>query len=97
MQRPVSVQRLVLGASVNGYRKYLQRRRLFNASPCNGGRVTDMALSAHIRAIHAETRGAYGWPRVWRELQSRGVQVGKERVRKTMKENAIRGLRPIEW
>jgi putative transposase len=65
----------------------LQRRRLSNASP--GGRVTDMALSAHIRAIHAETRGAYGRPRVWRELQSCGVRVGKERVRKMMKETSL--------
>jgi putative transposase len=79
---------LVLGVSANGYRKYLQRRSLSNAS--SGGRVTDMALLAYIRAIHAETRGAYGWPRMWRELQSRGVRAGKERVRKMMKENDIR-------
>jgi hypothetical protein len=31
----------------------------------------------HIRAIHAETHGSYGWPRVWRTLRSRGLQVGK--------------------
>lgn len=88
MHWPVSVQCLVLGVSVNGYRKYLQRRRPSNASL--SGRVTGMALLAHIRAIHAETRGAYGWPRIWRELRARGVRVGKERVRKMMKENAIR-------
>jgi hypothetical protein len=48
-----------------------------------------MALLAHIKAIHAETRGAYGWPRVWRELRRRNVRAGKERVRKMMKDNAI--------
>jgi len=48
-----------------------------------------MALLAHIKAIHAETRGAYGWPRVWRELRGRNIRVGKERVRKMMKDNAI--------
>lgn len=68
---------MVLDVSANGYRKYLQRGSLSNAS--SGGRVTDMALLAHIRAIYAETRGAYGWPRMWRELQSRGVRAGKER------------------
>lgn len=30
-------------------------------------------------------KGAYGWPRVWRELLARGVRAGKERVRKLMK------------
>src|SRR4051812_23085264 len=44
----------------------------------------------HIKAIHAETRGAYGWPRIWRELRQRNVRVGKERVRKMMRDNAIR-------
>jgi putative transposase len=45
----------------------------------DSGRVSDMALLTHIKAIDAETRGAYGWPRVWRELRQRGVRVGKER------------------
>jgi transposase InsO family protein len=44
----------------------------------------------HIKAIHAETRGAYGWPRVFQELRRRGIQVGKERVRKMMQDNGIR-------
>ena len=30
-----------------------------------------------IRAIHAEARGEYGWPRVWKELLARGIRVGK--------------------
>ena len=54
------------------------------------GRVSDMALLTHIKAIHAETRGAYGWPRIWRELRQRNVRVGKERVRRMMRDNAIR-------
>jgi HTH-like domain len=47
-------------------------------------RVSD-ALFAHIRSIHAEVKGEYGWPTMWRELQARGVLVGKEWVRQTMK------------
>lgn len=31
--------------------------------------VSDMALLTHIKAIHAEIRGANGWPRIWRELR----------------------------
>ncbi len=43
------------------------------------------ALLVHIKAIFNEMKGAYGWPRVWRELLVRGVRAGKERVRKLMK------------
>ncbi|CAJ0849129.1 hypothetical protein AMST5_00080 [freshwater sediment metagenome] len=35
-------------------------------------------------------KGAYGWPRVWRELLARGVRAGKERVRKLMKAYGLR-------
>lgn len=44
----------------------------------------------HIRAVHAETRGAYGWPRIWRELRKRGVRVGKQRVQRLMQAHGIR-------
>ena len=26
------------------------------------------ALLVHIRAVYAANRGAYGWPRIWREI-----------------------------
>ena len=42
-----------------------------------------------IRAVHAEAHGAYGWPRVWRELKAGGVRVGKRRVQRTMRQNGI--------
>lgn len=87
---PVTIQCSVLDVSVNGYRKYLQRQRASNVPSALGRRVPDMALLAHIRALHGEMRGAYGWPRMWRELKARGVRVGKERVRKMMKDNDIR-------
>ena len=46
-------------------------------------------MLAHIRAIHAELRGVYGWPRMWRELRRRGARVGKERVRLAMRQHGI--------
>ncbi|CAO3438438.1 Transposase [Azospirillum doebereinerae] len=49
----------------------------------------NVALLTHIKAIHAETRGAYGSP-IWRELQQRQERVGKERVRRMMRDHAIR-------
>jgi transposase InsO family protein len=87
---PVSTQCSVLGVSVSGFRQYVRRKKKTDASAGGGKRVNGMALLAHIKAIHAETRAAYGWPRTWRELRARGIQVGKERVRKMMRDNAIR-------
>lgn len=48
------------------------------------------ALRVHIRAIHQQLRGEYGWPRMHRELLARGMRVGKERVRQLMQQHGIR-------
>ena len=53
-------------------------------------RLAEAALLALIRAIHAESKRAYGWPRVWKELQDRGIPAGKERVRRLMQTHGIR-------
>jgi transposase InsO family protein len=47
-------------------------------------------LLIHIRAIHEQLRGEYGWPRMHRELLTRGLRVGKERVRRLMQRHGIR-------
>ncbi len=52
--------------------------------------MSDEALLAHIRAIHAEVKGEYGWPKMWKELVARGHRVGKERVRRLMQLHGIR-------
>jgi transposase InsO family protein len=52
--------------------------------------VSNDALLAHIKSIHAEVKGEYGWPRMWKGRVSRGVCVGKERVRKLMAQHGIR-------
>jgi len=49
-----------------------------------------VALLVHIKAVFSEMKSAYGWPRVWRELQARGIRAGKERVRKLMKAHGLR-------
>jgi len=77
---PVSVQCEVLEVSPSGYHEHFRRR----ASPERRKRLSNDALLVHIKAIHAEAKGEYGWPRVWKELLARGLRVGKERVRKLM-------------
>lgn len=51
----------MLDLSASGYFSWLRRRR-DSARPGPGGRYSDEALLAHIRAIHAEVKGEYGWP-----------------------------------
>ena len=76
----------VLQASVAGYHAHLVRR----ASAVQRRCLSDEALLVHIKALHAETRGAYGWPRIWRSLVARGLPVGKDRVQKLMQLHGIR-------
>jgi transposase InsO family protein len=83
---PVSVQCRVLQASAAGYHAHIARR----ASGAQRQRLSDEALLVRIKALHAETRSAYGWPRIWRELVARGVAVGKQRVQKLMQLHGIR-------
>jgi putative transposase len=83
---PIRVQCRVLGVSVSGYHQHLVRRR-----GISGRRhLSDEALLVHIRAVYAENREAYGWPRIWRELRERGIRVGKQRVQRLMQQHGIR-------
>ncbi|MET3109448.1 putative transposase [Oxalobacteraceae bacterium GrIS 2.11] len=52
--------------------------------------LTDAQMLAIIRSIHAELKGAYGSPRMVRELRLRGFTASKERVETLMRENGIR-------
>jgi hypothetical protein len=54
-------------------------------------RLADEALGERIRAIHEESRGVYGWPRVHRALRDGGVHVGREHVARIMRDNGLVG------
>jgi len=71
---------------VAGYHGHFIRQ----ASDAQRRHLSDDALLVHIKAIHAETRGGYGWPRIWKELLTRGIRVGKLRVQKLMQLHGIR-------
>lgn len=50
-------------------------------------------LLKHIRAVHAESRGTYGWPRVHAELRlGLGLPVNRKRVARLMRQAGIQGL-----
>ena len=82
---PICVQCRVLKVSVSGFHQHLGRRRKI----AQRRHLSDEALLVHIRAVFAEYRGAYGWPRIWRELLKRGIRVGKQRVQRLMQQHGI--------
>ena len=83
---PIRVQCQVLGVSVAGYHEHMARRLTI----ARRRHLSDEALLVHIRAVFAAHRGAYGWPRIWRQLRADGVRVGKLRVQQLMQQHGIR-------
>ena len=83
---PISVQCRVLRVSVAGYHEHWVRRR----GMVRRRHLSDEGLRVHIRAVYAANRGAYGWPRIWRQLRAQGIRVGKQRVQRLMQQHGIR-------
>ncbi|WP_443074793.1 IS3 family transposase [Streptomyces sp. NBC_01431] len=54
----------------------------------------DAELTGQIRAIHAESGGIYGSPRVHAVLKREGARVGRKRVERLMREAALAGISP---
>jgi putative transposase len=81
---PLPAMCTTLGVSSSGYRAWQRGGRT------NGKRLSNTQLLALIRALHAELKGAYGSPRMVREIRARGFPASKERVERLMRENGIR-------
>ena len=90
---PVSVSCGVLEVSTSGYFNWLHRREDGCGRGGPGRRHSDEALLAHMRAIHAEVKGEYGWPRMHKELLARGIRVGKDRCASSCSSPASRPRR----
>ncbi|GAB3467989.1 hypothetical protein GCM10011496_14370 [Polaromonas eurypsychrophila] len=79
------------GRQRHGYFEHWRRKDAGKPSKLGANkRISDEALLVHIKAIHAEVRQEYGWPKMWKELLARGIRVGKERVRKLMQRHGIK-------
>ena len=84
-QHPVRTLCEALGVSASGF--YAWRGR-----PLLTPRVrVDRGLRARIRAIHAESRGTYGSPRVHEALSQAGQVVGRKRVIRLMQGEQLVG------
>ena len=76
----------VLNAHRSGFYAWLARaeRRAPRAA-------LDARLARHIRAIHSDTTGTYGSPRVTAELQALGVVVNHKRVERLVRQYQVVG------
>lgn len=73
----------VLEVSVSGYRSWKR-----GVTP-DRKRLTDAQMLALIRVIHEKFKGAYGSPKMVKELRGRGFPASKERVERLMREHGI--------
>lgn len=80
----------VLGVSTSGY--YAWRSRQPSAKE-----VSDSALMARIKAIHAWSDGTYGAPRIRAELADEGWRVSPKRVARLMRQTGLRGVCRRRW
>jgi putative transposase len=55
--------------------------------------VGDERLLEQIEAVHAANYHCYGYRRTWLALRRAGVQVGRDRVKRLMRANGIRGAK----
>lgn len=83
---PVTLMSRILQVSRSGFYAWSKR-------PESARAHSDRALVVDIRAAHEASRGTYGSPRVHRELVAQGQVVGRDRVARLMREQALRGRR----
>ena len=83
-QYPLPTLCTTLSVSLSGYQAWKR-----GGTP-NRKRLTDAQLLLLIQSIHAEVKGAYGSPRMAREIRDRGYPAGKDRVERLMKAHHIR-------
>lgn len=74
-----------LGVSQSGY--YAWRGR-----PLSRRTRVDRHLREHIRSAHKLSDGTYGAPRIHAELVDRGLNVGRKRVARVMRDDGLRGV-----
>lgn len=80
---PVARLCRLLQVSRSGYLQWQTR-------PPSDRALGNAVLDAQVATIHAESRQSYGRPRIIRELGQRGVVVGHERVRRSLRRQALR-------
>ena len=75
-----------LGVSRSGYYEWLDR-------PESPRSIQDRYLLQSIRALHLQSRQAYGAYKTWRVLRARGIVCGRHRIARLRRQNGIEALR----
>lgn len=75
-----------LGVSRSGYYEWLGR-------PESPRTEADRHLLQHLRALHRQSREAYGALKAWYVLQAQGIACGKHRVARLRRQNGLEALR----
>jgi putative transposase len=65
---------------------FLQWRR----RPPSARAQANARLDAQVAALHAASKSSYGRPRIVHGLRAQGLQVGHERVRRSLQRQALR-------
>jgi putative transposase len=82
---PIRMMCRLLRVSPSGY--YASQRR--QPSP---RAVENAQLVEEMHAIHTESDGVYGSPKMWQELRMRGKACGQHRVARLMKQAGLQGI-----
>lgn len=84
-ESPLSVKELckLCGVSSSGYYAYSKR-------PASIRQRTDMMLLTHVRAAFKESNESYGSPRMVHELREAGLDVGRRRIARLMRDNGMK-------
>jgi len=82
---PVAALCRTLGVSPSGY--YAWRKR-----PLSPRARADVELTAQIEAVHRDSRGTYGAPRIHAELAAEGLRIGRKRVARLMRTVGLQGI-----
>ena len=75
----------VLGVSPSGY--YAWRKR-----PLTPRARAAVELTAQIEAVHRDSRGTYGAPRIHAELAAQGTHIGRQRIARLMRAVGLPGV-----
>jgi putative transposase len=82
-EHDVSTLCRVLRVGRSGYYAWLERDESEHSKD-------DRRLAVEVRAVFAEKKKRYGSPRVYRELRTKGVCIGRHRVARLMSEQKLR-------
>jgi putative transposase len=89
---PVTVLCKVMKTSRSGFYDYLHR---FNHNDIDNDH--EGPLKARVKAIFQESRGSYGSRRILKKLQSEGHQIGRYKVRRLMRDLALKPKSPKRY